>query len=238
MFQLRQYAANLIEIRCFSTWGGSAVVGLVVAGIFLLTMGGKVISLHCTRLGPGIVSCDYRAGWLGLPGATETFEVRGAKLAGEGGIYRVSLITDGGEQPITHVWAGGYWRQRDLTVRINEFLADWERDTLTIVSFYPWYRYLLLVAPLLLGLLLWSLLPIVTLTLQKGGNLTVRRRTWWRVTTHAYPLSAIEAVLLEPRPLRSALLHLRPVALAPRPHALPGLTPRTRARLIALINAF
>ncbi len=209
--------------------------GLILAGITLLTLWGQIVSLRCTRLGPATVTCDYRAGWPGLPGRAETVEVRGAELAGSGSIYGVNLITAGDELPVTRVWALGYRRQRDLVVQINEFLADWEQSTLAIRSFYPWWRYLLLAAPLLAGLLQYSLLPTVTLTLQKQAALTIHRRTWWRRHTDAYPLSQIETVLLQPRFLRSPLLHLRPAAQS---HPLPGLTQSHRARLIALINQF
>ena len=237
MLQLRHQSPTRLEIRCYSLWARAAAWGLILIGLVLLVSWGQVVSLHCTRLGPAIVSCDYRAGWLGLPGQAETVEVRGVELAGSDSLYTVNLITAGDKLTVTRVWAMGYQRQRDLVVQINEFLADWQQSTITIPTFHPWWRYLLLPAPLFAGLLLWSLLPTVTLALQKQADLTIHRRTWWRRQTYAYPLSQIEAILLQPRPLRAPLLHLRPASLAAA-HPLPGLAQPHRARLLALLNQF
>ena len=233
MFQLRSQSATCLEVRCYSTWGRVAAFGFILGGLALLVLWGQVVSLRCTRLGPSTVSCDYRAGWLVFGGRVQTVEVRGAELAGSRSIYGVNLITAGDELPVTRVWAIGYRRQRDIVVQINEFLADWQRSTLSIPSLYPWWRYLLLAAPIIAGLLLLSLLPAVNLSLQKESGLTLRRRTWWRRQTYTYPLSQIETILLQPRLLRSPLLHLRPAAQS---HALPGLTRANRIHLITLIN--
>ncbi|GAB4162114.1 MAG: hypothetical protein Fur0021_36090 [Candidatus Promineifilaceae bacterium] len=236
MLRLIHQSDTRLELRCYSVWGRIAAWGLILGGVMALALWGQVLSLHCRRLGPATVSCNYRASWLGLPGRAENIEVRGAELAGSRSIYGVNLITAGDELPVTRVSALGYRRQRDLVVQINKFVADWEQSTLAISSFYPWWRYLLLAAPLLGGLLLLSLLPTITLTLQKQGVLTIHRRTWWRRRVHTYPLSQVETILLQPRPLRPPLLHLRPAA--PAPYSLPRLSRRDRARLIALVNQF
>ena len=104
---------------------------IIVALIILFAFGTTGI-LQCERVEPTLVSCVKQVKWLSIvPRAEERIPgLQGAwvdESCDDSCTYRVVLITERGNVPLTDYYSSGRQSKEEKAARINRFVQGWEK---------------------------------------------------------------------------------------------------------------
>jgi hypothetical protein len=140
---------------------GVGCVGIPFGGIFLAVglaiglMFGKEHTFECVRLTPQTDEGTCELVSAGVRGDVEVqtlpiSELQGARVAShydsDDGTttYRVELLTERGDIPLTEVWSSGQSGKQQNAQDIEQFVQDQSITTLTIAQDDRWFGYLFL----------------------------------------------------------------------------------------------
>lgn len=173
--QITEHTSTVLRLRAKSRIAKSISNLLLVLllgfpfllkGLLMGLLLGRVATLNCDRVGPAQVTCELRSSSL-LAGSTSITQLQGAEVEGNSysddlPTFRVVVITEDGNIPLTRSFTSGVSKKQENVDRINAFVKTSTEPSLRIQEDQRGFALLGVVCSLvggglIFGFLFWKL---------------------------------------------------------------------------------